>query len=319
MVQECTDWYIAYYIDGEFQYAEYLGTTCETHDDGDSGGGGGGTPPPPPPCPPGSHPGPPVVKPCIPPAVESIGGGRLTINYVPPPPPPGDGGVPPPTQTPCSVDGPAEPCPDDPCSQAKALATDAAFKAKMTDLASKTGLPNEVGYMMNSNGSYSYIQGTAGSQSVDLNPTSPLSGYIHTHYTGTFPTFSPSDILVIYQLQQQNKLANISTFTASVVTADGTSYIMKVNDPAKFATFAANNLSTDAKFTDFENYYVNKQSAYSLFGKDRISSYELALLSSLNDSGITLMKGNSNYTSWNTETMNAGNGVTDAIVSTNCN
>jgi hypothetical protein len=319
MVQECTDWYIAYYIDGVFQYAEYLGTTCETHDDGNTGGGGSSTPPPPPPCPPGSHPGPPVIKPCIPLAVESVGG-RVVVNYVPPPPPPGDPGVPPPTQTQCSVDGPAEPCPQDPCSQAKALTTDANFKNKMTDLKSKTGLPNEVGYTIGTNGSYSYVQGAAGAASITLSPSSPLSGYIHTHYNGTFPTFSGSDILAIYQLQQVSKIADLSTFTAGVVTGDGTTYMMKINDAAKFATFASNNLSTTAKFQSFEQGYSTRQLAYSLGGKDRVSSYELALLSSLKDSGITLMKGNSTFTSWNTESLNTnGNMVNDTIVSTNCN
>lgn len=318
MVQECTDWYIAYFTDGVFQYAEYLTTTCEMVDDGAQPGGGGSPPPPPPPCPPGSHTGPPVIHPCVPLAVESVNDGGLKINYIPPPP--DDGGLPPPpSQTPCTVNEPAKPCPPDPCAQTKTLAADAKFKTEMADLKSKTALPNEVGYTIDANGNYTYVQGVAGQASINLNPAAPISGYIHSHYTGLFPTFSGSDVKAIYQLQQAGKVADISKFTAAVVTASGTTYMMKVNDPAKFATFAAANFSTTAQFTSFEHYYANKETAYEAVGKDKTTAYELALLSSLKDSGITLLKGNATFTAWNTDTINATNGVTDSIVVTTCN
>jgi hypothetical protein len=321
MVPECTDWYIAYFTDGVFQYAEYLGTTCVNVDNGSgSGGGGGGSSspslPPPPPCPAGSHTGPPVVHPCIPYAVDAINDGRLKTDFIPPP---GDGGLPPPTQTPCTVDLPAKPCPADPCTQAKALISDAKFKSEMNDLKSKTALPNEVGYTIDANGNYVYVQGPAGQASIGLAPTTPLSGYIHTHYTGTFPTFSGSDVRAIYQLQQLGKVADISKFTAGVVTASGTTYMIKINDPIKFAAFAATNLSTAANFQLFENYYANKEKAYELVGKDKVSAYELALLSSLANSGVTILKGNLTFTAWNTDTINATNGITDSIVTTTCN
>src|SRR3569833_1505920 len=258
MVTECTDWYIAYFTDGVFQYAEYLTTTCESVDDGATPGGGGSPPPPPPPCPPGSHTGPPVVHPCTMPAVESINDG-LKNNYIPAPPP--DGMPPPPSQTPCVVDDPPKPCPPDPCAQAKALAADVNFRNYMADLNSKTGLNYEAGYTVDATGLYTYIQGVAGNNYIDIAPSAPLSAYIHSHYTGLFPTFSPSDVLAIYKLQQLGKIADISTFTASVVTASGTAYLMKINDPAKFATFAAAQLSTDAQFDNFDHYYANTQAA----------------------------------------------------------
>ncbi|WP_295796841.1 hypothetical protein [Mucilaginibacter sp.] len=316
MVQVCTDWYIAYFTDGVFQYATYLTTTCKSVDDGNTtpgGGNGGSPPPPPPPCPPGSHTGPPVVHPCTVQAVESINDG-LKINNIPAPPP--DGMPPPPSQTPCVVDAPAKPCPPDPCAQAKALALDAKFKSEMADLQSKTGLAKEVGYMINADGTYTYKEGVDGQAYIDLNPTTPLAGFLHSHYGGTdnFPTFSGTDVKAIYDLQQLGKVADISKFTAAVVTPTG-SYIMKINDPTKFAAFAATNFSTAAKFQNFQYYYLNSQAANQhVLGKDFVTSYELALLTVLKDSGITLLKGNSTFTTWNTES-NTGN----AIVVTTCN
>jgi len=178
---------------------------------------------------------------------------------------------------------------------------------------------NNIVLKLDANGNYTYVQGQAGQASIALSPASPLSGYIHSHYTGTFPTFSGSDVRAIYQLQQLGKVADISKFTAAVVTASGTTYMMKINDPSKFATFAAANLSTDAKFQSFEQYYATKESVYETLGKDKTTSYELALLSALTDAGVTLLKGNATFTAWNTDTINATNCVTDSIVVTTCN
>ncbi|MDB5132765.1 MAG: hypothetical protein JWR02_2514 [Mucilaginibacter sp.] len=44
-LQTCTDWYADYYIDNEYAYTEYIGTTCDeitTLGDGSGGGGSGG-------------------------------------------------------------------------------------------------------------------------------------------------------------------------------------------------------------------------------------------------------------------------------------
>jgi hypothetical protein len=263
MKEECTDWYIVYFVDGVYQSDEYLATTCVTYDDGNNGGSDGNPPaPPPPPCPPGTHPGPPVERPCTKPAIASVNDRPITINYILPPP--GDGGLPAPNKTACVVDPPAKPCPivEDPCAQAKKLVQNATFKSKMNDLKSKTGLTKEVGYYTNAQGSYTYVQGAVGAAGIDFTVSAPISSYVHTHYTGTFPTFSGSDVKAIYDLQKAGKVADISNFTAGVVTASGTTYLIKISDPAKFAAFGAANFSTAAKFDTFEHYYSNNQTGY---------------------------------------------------------
>ena len=80
MVQQCTDWYLDYYVDGAFWFSQYIGRTCANVDisDGGSGGGGGGgsgtTPPP-------------ACAPAAPPVQNSIDGSHLTVNFIPPPDP----------------------------------------------------------------------------------------------------------------------------------------------------------------------------------------------------------------------------------------
>ncbi len=225
-----------------------------------------------------------------------------------------------------STVGTIKPCPDvppvapnDPCAQAKRLVQDLVFKSKMNDLKSKTGLPNEVGYYTNAQGGYTYIQGLAGQASINFTVNSPISSYIHTHYTGTFPTFSGSDIKAIYDLQQKGSIANINTFTAAVVSASGTTYLMKISDPSKFATFASKNFNNTANFESFERNYSSNQAGYTVAGNNNVTSYELALLKILTDSGLTILKGNSDFSSWNTMNKSGSSIMTDKINIINCN
>lgn len=77
MVQQCTDWYLDYYIDGLFDHSVYIGRTCVSVDDGTGDGaphGGGGTPPPP-------------CAPPTPPIQDAINGGHLVVDFLPPPDP----------------------------------------------------------------------------------------------------------------------------------------------------------------------------------------------------------------------------------------
>jgi hypothetical protein len=117
MVVECTDWYqqgVILNADGSIYEVttpwEYIGTTCTSYQSGGSGGstgtgssgGSGSSLPSPPPCPPGTTSGIPTTSPCIPrpSTVESIGTGKLKVDYMPLP-----------GSSPCSVSTPPVPCP----------------------------------------------------------------------------------------------------------------------------------------------------------------------------------------------------------------
>ncbi|HEX8461660.1 MAG TPA: hypothetical protein VF623_09525 [Segetibacter sp.] len=104
----------------------------------------------------------------------------------------------------------------------------------------------------------------------------------------------------------------------AVVTAEGTNYAMKVHDPAKFAAYAALHLNTDAKFKAFEDGYKSDVVGYTL-GRDKITAYELALAALLENSGITLLKGNSDFSGYSVVTKSSGNHMTSHIDIHNCN
>lgn len=104
-----------------------------------------------------------------------------------------------------------------PCEQMDELEDDSSFIDRMNDLKSKTNLSYETGYLISKDGddiSYTEINGVSGGGSISLpNNIGIIDGYMHTHYTGLYPTFSASDIRAIYQLYQNGNIIDLSTFT----------------------------------------------------------------------------------------------------------
>jgi len=184
-----------------------------------SGGAPSSAPPPPPQCQPNT-------------ASPSAVTNNHSLTRVTQPPPGGDdGGMPPPQTCPTETIV-ADTTPPTPCQQVIALASNSDFKTLMTTLKNETGQNYENAYTFNidANGNVTSnsFQGIPNSSSVALNFSSgAVDGYAHDHYAGDMPTFSEADIQQIYNMMQQNQMKNPSTFTAAVVTAPGTTYVIK--------------------------------------------------------------------------------------------
>ncbi|MGB4776269.1 MAG: hypothetical protein WBP45_13925 [Daejeonella sp.] len=200
---------------------------------------------------------------------------------------------------------PEEPAEPDPCQQAKALGKNEGFKDKMNDLKSKTGLPNEVGYEMrkdaNGNMTYNPITGLPGKGQIDFNPATPIDGYIHTHYTGLLPIFTLDDVKAAYLLANSGKVTNWETFTAGVVTDQGTTYLFKIEDNVAFGVFGNAHLGDQTKLDALWGIYNGLYYTYhDLMGKSPNEANELAFLKTLEDAGIKTFKGDiTNFNSWN--------------------
>jgi hypothetical protein len=207
----------------------------------------------------------------------------------------------------------------DPCILAKFWKNNEAFKNKMQDLQSNTNLNYERGYLMvrNPDGtySYSYIQGQPGVPEIAFDPQSLLSGYIHSHYTGTFSTFSAQDVKAIYDLFINNSTLNLGQFTVGLVSSQGTSYLMLIENLSDFLSFAQVNFSSETAFNDLEDIYNTWYLVYrNQYPQDEITARELALLKTLAGSGLAIFKGNSTFDNWS-KVENQNN----EIVMTNCN
>lgn len=323
MKQECTDWYIVYFVDGVYQSDEYLTTTCVTYDDGSGEGGSGAAPaPPPPPCPSGSHTGPPVERPCTKPAVASVNDRPTTINYVLPPP--GDGGLPAPNKTACVVDPPAKPCPvvEDPCAAKAKISTKAAnpiiAKQNASILASSTTLEYGADTRLSSLSGNIYkntpirTDGSTNSfqPSFTWNSTDGYTvGSSHLHPGGSAP--SPDDIFTLIDNLSNPQLAtsgasNIAFYknNASITTVTKAgNYVVTINNwgtlNTLFQTFKKNPEAFDNNYQDIA---TNKLST------------EYALLTIFGNA-INVYKAPANSTTYSPITINAAG----KVAKLNCN
>jgi len=175
----------------------------------------------------------------------------------------------------------------------------------MEYLLSKVNLEKEVGYAfkeLNGTLSFSYLEGKDGNPYIDLNTSSlptNMSGFIHTHYQGLLSIFSGSDIRVIYQLHKAGNIKNLDSYTSGLVTANGTTYLLKIEDTEKFIKFGEDYLKDDIAFTYlFEDFYSNR---YQILPNKTNDENEKGFLKMLDEmsSGLKLLKGNtSDFSKW---------------------
>jgi len=207
-----------------------------------------------------------------------------------------------------------------PCDQMKDLGVNMSFTTKMTELKNKTTDNFESGYLMKINGdlfSYISVTGNANTGEITLpSNVNNIAGYIHNHYNspGMLSTFSGTDVRAVYQLYKDGRIEDLKTFTAGVTTTFGTSYAIKVKETSKFILFGSENLNNSTDFKDFELLYI---AWFDIFKNtsNEIVAREKALLKILENSGITLLKSNSNFSSWNKLSLNTNNN----IINVNCN
>jgi len=215
---------------------------------------------------------------------------------------------------------PTIPDEEDPCAQMITLEDDDSFRERMENLADKTDLDYETGYLLSIDGdeySYTEINGEPDSLSIDFDVDGQIDGLMHTHYNNSeaLPTFSATDIRAIYNLFQNNSISNLSSFTSSVVTADDTSYSLKIDSKGDFLNFASANLNTQSDFRSFEIDYNNAFNYYSnWYGETE--AREKALLKILEDSGLILFKGNNNFDDWQAIQLDSSS---MNIINDNCN
>ena len=126
-----------------------------------------------------------------------------------------------------------------------------------------------------------------------------IDGYLHSHVLPNGNSiFSPDDIEALYLLYNNGHINNTGTFVISVVTGHGTSYSIIIDDINAFNTFSQNNLIGD-NFNSFSiGYEADYNQLNNLFGLSSISAREVALLNALENSGLSILKGNSDYSDW---------------------
>ncbi|MBV7269475.1 hypothetical protein [Winogradskyella luteola] len=205
----------------------------------------------------------------------------------------------------------------DPCDKINSLGTDIEFKNKMNDLKNSTGLNYEKGYYIGLEGDnvYTPIDGNASEQYIDINPQSPIAGFLHSHFGMGDSIFSPGDIVGLYELYNYDLIQNTDTFIFSVVTPQDTAYTIVIDNADEFSNFGNTNLSSQESFNTWFSAYTLEYMTLISSGENQITAREIALLKALEDSGLILTKGSSNFDSWEKLNLNRNNG----IVNGDCN
>lgn len=236
MVQQCTDWYLDYYIDGIFDHSVYIGRTCVTVDDGTGAGHPAGGDSPPAPC-----------APPAPPVQAGINGSHLSINFIPPP-------------SPCTPVPPKvkDTILTDPCSAAKTTAGTSTNNITTNNSSVNSAFSSAIGFGNNGKEAAFHVD-KAGSTYTASTPVQTAEGAAfsstnynantvaigHSHDASSFPQPSPYDI---YQLGELAVLH--SSIKTDLVVSPSAKYSLVVTDVNAFKTFFAkydeSNLKKDA-------------------------------------------------------------------------
>jgi len=103
---------------------------------------------------------------------------------------------------------------------------------------------------------------------------------------------------MIHQLHKAGTIKDLKNYTSGLVTAKGTTYLLKIEDVVKFESFANNYMKEDLLFQLFEKYYVD---TYKILPENTNQENEKRFLKMLDDmsSGIKLFKGStSDFSKW---------------------
>ncbi len=189
------------------------------------------------------------------------------------------------------------------CGQVEKIATNAQFKNKMSELQGNINLANETGYTWDGN-SYSPLTGTGNCIIGNIPLSGTLDGLMHVHTTNCMSIFSATDLMAMYQILATNHMTSATNFTMSLVTPNGTNYILKIEDEAKFRAFGnawfvgvPNNDYLEATFHSF----------YQIGTNNTPDANERAFLQMLQqaNTGLKLFKSNSSdYTPYGVDTNN---------------
>ena len=153
------------------------------------------------------------------------------------------------------------------------------------------------------------LVGIAGEKGVEMNTTSIIDGFIHSHYTNLLSIFSPDDLFAMATFYIGGKINNTQTFTAGVVTASGTQYILMIDNLTKFDAFA-NEIKDKETFGIFSDLY---ESMYHIKETNTVVENETAFMLYLesNKTGLKLFKGNDAFNSWKRKKVDEDGNIVD--------
>lgn len=275
---------------------------------------------------------------CLPPPDDNVGCSRIvwslnhsnTQTYCQPDPPydPGNPGEPGEPGDPGSPDPTPQP-PKTPCQTVQPAATARAFQSALATLKYRAvnppldanGKPLETGVtFLNPADNSTYVTTTGNETTIQMGVAvgGTLGGALHTHPPGegTLPLFSPADLQAIYLvLTDPDNLIDTETFTYTIVIHNGESYTLTITDPSAFRAFGVRWLTDQTGRQDLSRAFYDEKAGGIGSTSIGIGGNEKAFLSMLKreDSGLALLKLDSNTTTWNQLSLNQTNTSVSSI------
>jgi hypothetical protein len=203
-----------------------------------------------------------------------------------------------------------------PCQKIVDIGKTDKTKTLFQNLKTKTNSTKEFGEILVDNGleiTNTSVEGEAGQGGINIDLSTAIDGFIHSHYAGLLSVFSPGDLATISGLYKNGLIKNPDTFVFGLVTASNTQYIMVIDDPVKFTTFAQQFLTTngqiDIKYTD--NYGKFNYQSNNIKETNLSNANELGIVKLLanENSGLKILKGSNNSNDW--AELNIKNGLID--------
>ena len=224
---------------------------------------------------------------------------------------------------------------NDPCSLIKKLNNDFVFKTKLASLFQSAKIDNFEKYSVLSadptpntqpgqEDAYDYAdsQGVPNATGAIYTAYTNSLGVIHSHYVGLNSIFSPDDLQDLYNKMLVPEITD--NFFIGVVTAEGTAYILQIQDRQAFINFGNQYLANDDKTLKFTNkFYKGK---YNLASNDKVAN-EKNFLKMMSDFGMGVSLAGTSFSSnvqpspnlfSNLQVKNL-NDLTQNVENTNCN
>lgn len=191
----------------------------------------------------------------------------------------------------------------DPCKKMKDLKSDAVFKQKMVLL--KNAAENYTvetlftmyndptpGVAPDQTDAYDYttFTGTSYAPNAVYSGDTTMQGLIHSHFEGLLSIFSPSDIKDLYGLMLNADITD--DFFIGVVSDEGTSYILQIEDRIKFLAFGNLYLSTETKFYNFERDTWQRKYNITPYNSNANNEKSFLMMMTNLNAGITLASSN---------------------------
>ncbi len=99
--------------------------------------------------------------------------------------------------------------------------------------------------------------------------------------------------MAIYDAYKQGKVNDLRIFTAGVVTADGNTYLVNINDIDAFISFGDKYFKSESDMEKMENEYIG------IFDNNVPAYQKIVLMDVLKDAGLYIFEGDiNNFSDW---------------------